>query len=65
MMEKSNKEKPIRCPHCNQRLLDAEYVIGTIKCPRCRNIIKLNEIPIRSNLEKLNHRFRFSVNKVG
>lgn len=65
MMEKSNKEKPIRCPGCNQRLLDAEYVVGTIKCPRCRNSIKLKEISIRSNLEELNHRFRSSVNKVG
>ncbi len=35
-MKKIVKEQPIRCPHCNQRLLDAEYVVGTIKCPRCK-----------------------------
>ena len=44
-MEQSNsKEQPIRCPHCNQRLLDAECVVGTIKCLRCKNTIKLKKV---------------------
>lgn len=28
-------------PHCNQRLLDAQYIVGTIKCSKCKQIIKL------------------------
>ena len=35
------KEQIIRCPHCNQRLLDAQYIVGTIKCFKCKQIIKL------------------------
>lgn len=41
MEQNKSKERVIKCPHCNQRLLDAEYVVGTIKCPRCKQIIKL------------------------
>ena len=41
MDNNKSKEAAIKCPHCNQRLLDAEYVVGTIKCPRCKQIVKL------------------------
>ncbi|MBC5626774.1 Com family DNA-binding transcriptional regulator [Clostridium sp. NSJ-49] len=31
----------IRCINCNQLLLKADYIKGEIKCPRCKNINKL------------------------
>jgi phage FluMu protein Com len=31
----------VRCPHCGQRLMDAEYVVAKIKCPRCKNYVVL------------------------
>ena len=45
LMEQNNsKEQPIRCPHCNLRLLDVEYVVGTMKCFRCKSIVKLKKV---------------------
>lgn len=32
----------IVCNKCGQTLLKAEYVKGEIKCPRCKQINKLN-----------------------
>ena len=37
----------VKCPHCNQVLLWADYVFGEIKCPRCKKIIKLDIQPGR------------------
>ncbi|MEG0133559.1 MAG: Com family DNA-binding transcriptional regulator [Clostridium sp.] len=34
--------KDIRCPNCNQLLLKADYIKGEIKCPRCRDIVKID-----------------------
>ena len=34
-------EVVVRCPHCGQRLMDAEYVVAKIKCPRCKNYVAL------------------------
>jgi|GEM_PF-6565065 phage FluMu protein Com len=34
-------EVVVRCPHCGQRLMDAEYVVARIKCPRCKNYVML------------------------
>lgn len=33
--------KPVKCPNCGVRLLDAEYVKGEIKCPRCKKVVAL------------------------
>ena len=42
---KENKNKSyevvIRCPHCQLRLMDAEYVVAKIKCPRCKSYVVL------------------------
>lgn len=34
-------EVVVRCPHCQQRLMDAEYFVAMIKCPRCKNYVAL------------------------
>ena len=34
-------EVVVRCPHCGQRFMDAEYVVARIKCPRCKNYVAL------------------------
>jgi phage FluMu protein Com len=34
-------EVVVRCPHCGQRLMDAEYVVARIKCTRCKNQVAL------------------------
>jgi hypothetical protein len=34
-------EVVVRCPHCQQRLMDAEYVVARIKCPRYKNQVAL------------------------
>lgn len=44
MKQNNSKEQPIRCPHCNQRLLDVEHVLGTMKCFRCKSIVKLKKV---------------------
>ncbi|MCQ2016806.1 Com family DNA-binding transcriptional regulator [Clostridium butyricum] len=36
------KIKDIRCINCNQLLLKADEVKGEIKCPRCKQINKLD-----------------------
>lgn len=36
------KIKEIRCTKCNQLLLKADEVKGEIKCPRCKQINKLD-----------------------
>ena len=41
MERNKSKEAVIRCPHCKQRLLDAAYVLGTIKCHKCKQIVKI------------------------
>jgi len=38
------KIEEVRCKHCNQLLLKADYVSGEIKCPRCN---KINNIKIQ------------------
>ncbi|MBU3107136.1 Com family DNA-binding transcriptional regulator [Clostridium gasigenes] len=37
------KIKDVRCPKCNQLLLKADYIKGEIKCPRCKEIIKVEK----------------------
>jgi phage FluMu protein Com len=37
----ANCEVVVKCPHCGQRLMDAEYVVARIKCPRCKNYVAL------------------------
>ena len=34
-----SNEVVVRCPHCGQRLMDAEYVVARIKCQRCKNYV--------------------------
>jgi len=34
-------EVVVRCTHCGLRLMDAEYVVARIKCPRCKNYVAL------------------------
>ncbi|WP_148550657.1 Com family DNA-binding transcriptional regulator [Paraclostridium bifermentans] len=34
--------KDLRCPECNQLLIKVDYVVGEIKCQRCKKIIKLD-----------------------
>ena len=34
-------EVVVRCPHCQLRLMDAEYVVARIKCLRCKNYVAL------------------------
>jgi len=36
------KIEAIRCKHCNQLLLKADYVKGELKCPRCKKINNIN-----------------------
>jgi phage FluMu protein Com len=37
----ASNEVVVRCPHCGQRLMGAEYVLAKIKCPRCKNQVAL------------------------
>ena len=39
--KKVSYEVVVRCPHCQLRLMDAEYVIARIMCPRCKNYVAL------------------------
>ncbi|NFJ59655.1 Com family DNA-binding transcriptional regulator [Clostridium botulinum] len=41
-LKKVIKIKEIRCKKCNQLLLMADEVKGEIKCPRCKQINKLD-----------------------
>ncbi|MGH4125594.1 MAG: Com family DNA-binding transcriptional regulator [Clostridium sp.] len=42
----------IRCKHCNQMLLKADYVKGELKCPRCK---KINDINIPKTEPRATH----------
>lgn len=35
----------LKCPCCNQTLLQVEYIKGEIKCTRCKRLIKLDIKP--------------------
>ncbi|WP_243123181.1 MULTISPECIES: Com family DNA-binding transcriptional regulator [Clostridium] len=40
--------KEIRCKNCNQLLLKADEIRGEIKCPRCKQINKLEIVKDRA-----------------